>query len=167
VSDNKLLLSEAYAPLSGALGHVVLGWSFIETSFSHWIATIYKPLRADKIEREIPIQFKRKTKFLKRCFNQVTPLNAFRDEALDLINVAHQLNDHRNFLLHGVLSTYDRQDHEFKFVRLNVPKHDRQMHYAETRTYTIEKILEIGGECHETSTKCIDLSERLINEIIL
>lgn len=159
--DPKALV-EIMPSLCGGLGMVVLNWSFVENNLDHWTAIAYADFGGSSIEAELPRQFGRKVKFLRKCFRRIPELSTFQDECTTYIDRAEAISTTRHYLVHGVLKGFDPENYEsFTFAKIDVSE-DKNDHVVGELTIPGAKLLAVGLELLDMIGKGQSLSTRLI-----
>jgi hypothetical protein len=100
-----------YEPLCGAIGHIIVNWTFVDTALSTWCAIVYHSVGGKHREPELPRNTSRKLTFLRRCFRRIDALKPYQAEALATLDAAERLAETRNFVAHGSISEYDESAH--------------------------------------------------------
>ena len=89
-----------------AIGSVIVSWSFLETSLDACVMIIFEASGGKHIEDRIPLALNRKTRFLRKCFNNIDSLAGFSVEGSDLLRRVEDLAETRHFVAHGYLSEF-------------------------------------------------------------
>ena len=72
------------------------------------IAVIYQSAGGRAMHPTLPVAFKRRTKFLRRCFNQIDALARYRDEMLSILDgISGDLVKLRNTVIHDSVHDFD------------------------------------------------------------
>ncbi len=79
---------EVLEPLYPSVGSLVTNWAILEQSLEFWVAMIFHSWKAGtKLkERRIPHQFSAKVRFLRRAFTELSALEKYEAEGLDLLD---------------------------------------------------------------------------------
>ena len=103
ISAHRQLAFHQYRQLIEAVGHLVVYWSLIERQIDNWIMVAFHECGGDQLaeRRVLPRQFKRKARFLRKCFRTLPPLQPYKDAALAILKEAALIADIRNPVVHG------------------------------------------------------------------
>ena len=157
---------DVFDPLFRSIGYLVVNWTFVESSLNAWITVIYHMAGGKHVESVLPLELKRKRKFLRRCFGQIEALRPWKDEAITLLDRTNPIADVRHFVIHGTVSHYDKAaDHSITFVRID-RKDAGTMHVTRELTITGADLLQRGTDALELTPKMIDLAHRLIDALV-
>jgi hypothetical protein len=139
---------EAMMPyLFSTVGMIVMNWTFVENALDYWTAIAFQDHGGSKLEAEMPRQFDRKVRFLRRAFARLPSLAAFRDEALSHVNRAKQLSNVRHYVVHGCLGGFDAETETFTFSKIDVDQ---------------DKINHVVGQLRITGTDLNDAADELL-----
>lgn len=143
-----------------SVGQLVVSFSFIDQSLSHWVAMIFQIYKKEHGETKIPHELRRKIEFLGRCFRSIDPIRHLEPQTTAIFKRLHPIIEARHFLIHGVLSKYEPGKQKFTYVRVDVtPK----IHKAVSRGFTFERILKIGNDALTLSRETAEFSHRLLD----
>ncbi len=174
-SDNSdlgsLAMKQQFPPdfvenLCTAVGRIVVHWAMLEAAFSQWIAILYQGAGGKHLEDKIPIAYKRKRKFIRRCFNRFDALGPYREEAISIIEASVSISKVRDFVVHGALSTHDEDAGAITFSKLDVPRNG-DIHRIATKTFHFEELVDRGEECLDLSCQALNLTKRLLQSGIV
>ncbi|MCD1634144.1 hypothetical protein K7H91_10190 [Martelella mediterranea] len=143
---------EVIPDLYAMVGMVIANWTFVENSLDAWAAIAYHDHGGNKVEPELPRQFSRKVKFLRKCFNRLSSLAPFKEEALSLISKSEGLSEVRHYVAHGVLSDFDQSDESFRFIKIDMTS-DKKQHIIGELHITAVKLLQAGTDLVEMAAE--------------
>lgn len=144
---------------------IVVQWVFVETALDYWCAIAFQDCGGDAIEAELPRQFKRKVRFLRKAFRQLPQLDRFQGEALPFIEAAVRISNIRHYVTHGALSGFDHADDEtFIFNKMDVGE-DKVSHIIGTLRIKGADLLAAGLELMELVKGTSDLTDRIMDAI--
>ena len=156
---------DALPPLYAAIGETVVNWSMIEAALGFWVAIIYQAAGGNRHAKVIPRELSRRMTFLRLCFNKIAALQPFATEGRALLDRIGNIKDTRHMLVHGVVSDYSPDNHEFLFVRLDLDK-AKTMQIIKELSIPATKMLNDSGEAMAIATNCLDFAERLLQTLV-
>ncbi len=162
---NRKVPQDALPPLYAAIGETVVNWSMIEAALGFWVAIIYQTAGGSRHEKVIPLLLGRKMTFLRRCFNTIAALQQFAPEGRTLLDRIENIKDTRNMLVHGVVSDYSPDNHEFLFIRVGLDK-AQTMQVIKESYIPAAKILDDSGEAMAIATDSLDFTKRLLQALV-
>lgn len=128
------------------VGMIVMNWSFVENSLDAWTAIAFQDCNGSSIERELPRQFDRKMRFLRKCFNRLPELTPWKNEALAYLDRAKALSVVRHYVVHGVLWDFDSANNEsFTFQKIDLDENKTQ-HMLGSLTIAGEDLIASANE---------------------
>ena len=142
---------------------MVVHWSFVERGIDTSIAVIFHEAGGNTIEPELPRMYKRKTKFLRKCFNKLPPLAGFAAEGRALLGRASALVGIRHTVIHGVLSGDDPETQTVTLIKLDV---QGTLHHQECEKLTFREMLSAGTQCHDLGTEMTAFTKRLLKAFV-
>ncbi len=156
---------DALPPLYAVIGETVANWSIIETALGSWVAIIYQAAGGNRHAKVIPLALGRRMTFLRLCFNKITALQPFATDGRALLDRIGNIKDTRHMLVHGVVSNYSPDNHEFLFVRLDLDKAET-MQVIKELSISAAKMLNDSGEAMAIATDCLIFAERLLQALV-
>jgi hypothetical protein len=154
---------EMYEPLATAVGYLILAWGSAENTLGMMITVIYHDLGGKHVEREIPQNFSRKTKFLRRCFNNVAPLKPYAGEALLLLGEATRIEKIRTDIVHGYCADFVPATGKIAFMRLDSEK---TIQCAKFGYHTVAELEQAAMECLDLGSKLSAVTQRLAEAFV-
>lgn len=149
--------------LYSVAGELAIQWGLFEASMVSTISMVYQDLDGKTVEKQLPVSFKKRMEFLKRCFNQIPKLAPYSAEARAIRSKAKELVFIRNFIIHGYLSDHDPQTLIYTFGRLDTE--DDQTHIENTLQTRLTDLMGASSEIYVLFDKSHALNERLMEAI--
>lgn len=159
-----VLTPEILAPLSMAIGGIVLAWGSAEASLTMCVAMVFQLAEGHHHAEEIPIAMKRKLRFLRLCLRRISILEPFRNDGLALFERTGRLAEVRNDLVHGFLSEVDTKTMTFTFTGLGSIK-DQPVITGQPR-YTMTQLLDFGLHSMNLAEEVVAFAQRLSETLI-
>lgn len=145
------------------VGMIVMSWSFIENSLDAWTAIAFHDCNGVSIERELPRQFDRKVRFLRKCFNRLPELAPWKDECLRFLGRAKELAEIRHYMVHGTLSDFDeKNDESFTFQKIDLDENKTQ-HLFGSLTIPGAQLISAAEELSDMASQGVGLSNSILN----
>jgi hypothetical protein len=119
----------------------------MEFSLNALISVLYRDFNGNTLEPLLPLEFKKRSQFLRRCFNELPALGAIRDNAISTLNRLNEIAAFRDDVVHGYISAYDPNKFELTFISLNRDK-SKTSFMMHVRKVTAGKLLELGAEAN-------------------
>jgi len=138
-------LQEIYPHLCGAVGQIVIAWSFVEHSLDQCVAICFHKGGGKEIEKKIPISLKNKVAFVRKSM-RLKPLAEFSAEGLTLLNRVTELSGKRHDMVHGVLYNLEQNFEQLRFARF---AYEPQMHTLKKFEYHFDDLLKAGEQMME------------------
>lgn len=101
-----------------SIGRLVVAWSGAETAIDFLVLFLHHNVGGRTIEREMPWALSRKVRYLRKCFNKLTPLAPHRDHALPLLDEVTALSEMRQDIIHGYVADHAEGSDQIKIVRI-------------------------------------------------
>lgn len=134
-----------------AIGHLAVGWGYVEHLFDLTNAAIINRFETD--ENELPRSLKPKISFYRRSFLKIPELSPFKEKALKITDEASRLKEIRHDIIHGQAErlTPDGLRH---FNR----QHHRGKELIETSvSYTLDQIIQANEDIGELAISMVAL----------
>jgi hypothetical protein len=138
-------LQEIYPLLCGAVGQIVIGWSFVEHALDQCVAICFQKAGGKAIEKRIPVSLKNKIAFVRKSM-RLKPLAEFSEGALKLLDCVTEFSGKRHDMVHGVLYTLEQNFEQLRFARF---QYEPQMHKLKKVEYHFDELLKIGEQIME------------------
>jgi hypothetical protein len=148
------------------VGELIINWSLLDSQIVKIVAIIYHAAEGKQQEAQMPFEFKRRVKFLRRCVSRIPALSVFVNDINKLITTATELTIVRDAIIHGAISAYDEKDRSYSFVKLDIDRADN-LHIANTVKMTLADIETSVVESQTTMKAAIALSQRLSEMFVL
>jgi hypothetical protein len=156
---------EVMPSLFANIGMIVMNWSFVENSLDAWTAIAYQNCNGASVERELPRMFDRKVRFLRKCFNRLPELAPWKDDALHYLDRARALSETRHYVVHGVLSDFDKDhDESFTFQKIDLDE-NRTQHVIGSLTIPGEKLIDAANELLAMANQGHRISSSMLNAL--
>jgi len=152
-------------PLYAAIGETVVNWSVIETALGYWVAIIYQAAGGDRHAKVIPLALGRRMTFLRLCFKKIAALHPFAADGRAFLDRIGSIKATRHMLVHGVVSDYSPDNHEFLFVRLDLDK-AQTMQTVNELHIPFTKILDDSGEAMTLAADSLKFAKRLLKALV-
>ena len=153
---------EMHELLCRTVGEFITHWAMVERCVDFCIAIVYQKAGGKHLDNKIPQPLSRRTRFLRRCFNQLTALADFADEGRSLLDRIKALTNVRHMIVHGCLSSYTSDNDEWLFVKHDISP-DKQIHVSNAlRIHLGENINEVDA----LSTDLIDFTDRFLQAVV-
>ncbi len=156
---------DAFPPLYGAVGDIVVNWAIAESALNSLVAIIYQSAGGKHVDHQIPVAFKRRVKFLRRCFNNVDALKPYADEGRDILGNAANLAYIRNAVIHGTVSNYEPATQQYTFTKLDVVDKDT-IHQVNTVTTTLSDLRGAALDSQSVARAAIAFRDRLMDAFV-
>lgn len=148
-----------------AVGAIVVSWALVEQNLDILATVAFTSCGGDKIQPELPLALKNKISYLRACFRKLPALAPFTDDALTILKGAKKISTLRHFVVHGVVSHFNRSDRSLVFIRLDTVN-DRTVHQMKDLQITMHNLIERGIECESLSTATRELAERITDAVM-
>ena len=154
--------------LYSAIGELVFSWALVEANVNYWIAIVYQRAGGKHVgkNKEIPWGMARKIKFLRQCFNHISALEPFKEEAGALLTRAKSVVKTRDIVVHGIVAEYKSKALELLFVRVDLDSTRTMQRFTESWLH-INKILDDSGEAIAIGREALKFTERLLEAFFL
>jgi hypothetical protein len=105
------------------VGYIVVRWGSIEQDMDGLITIVYNLPGGRELaqEKQLPRMFKRKVRFLKTAFSQLTLLQPYKQEMDRLLETLQACADIRHWLVHGAI-TGDYTELSFGYAKIEYGK---------------------------------------------
>ena len=144
---------------------IAVNWSFVENSLDSWAASAFSSYGGNQIEKEMPRQFSRKVKFLRKCFNRLPGLSPFAAHSTAILERATALADTRHYVIHGVLAGFIAdEDETFVFRKIDISD-DKQSHVLGELRIPGRHLIMAGNELLVMASHAQQISARILNAI--
>ena len=155
--EQPLFENKDYEAICMALGDLAIHWALLEAQLEVCVNLTFNDHDGRTLaeSNQIPRELKRKLRFLRLCFSRLPGLSAHSLEAKKLFDEIGNCSDDRHFVLHGALSSYDKDAMTVTFHRLDSERDD---HVLKTRTYSASKLLSIGAQAQALFTTLHNLN---------
>jgi hypothetical protein len=84
------------------LGLITYTWAIIETTLDFQTSICFQGLGGDKIRRKLPRHPEQSVAFLKRCCDDLPPLQPFKEKILALLERIENVETDRHFYVHAI-----------------------------------------------------------------
>jgi hypothetical protein len=151
--------------LCATIGFVAQNWAMLEQVFDVWISLIYHNLGGrTEIDPALPLNFKKKMRFLRGAFNTIAPLKPFRDKGLPIIEKAMNLAPRRNDLIHGSITAIEPENELWNFVVIDAqtPKDRLHWHVFREFKYGIREFQAIESKLVPLVTEAATLGHEIL-----
>ncbi|HWA03809.1 MAG TPA: hypothetical protein VG819_09795 [Rhizomicrobium sp.] len=139
------------------VGAFVVNWGFTESAVSQ-ACHILLDAGGHRRHRSTPREFGRKLSFIRDCFKHYPQLASDKKFCSTLRAETKAVISHRDFLIHGVLTGYDRTEQTYRFTRLD-PETNK---YAQNTTHiALATLLEIDAAARKIAADWLKLVENL------
>lgn len=152
---SKEKIQEIYPLLCGAIGHVVISWSFIEHALDQFVAIARQHGGGSGIDDELPRALKRKLTVIRTALKKSKALLSFSEEGLGIIEEISELSEKRHSLVHGVLYTLQQDLGKLQFAKFEYSSNKHQLKRFE---YGIGDLTSTGDEMMEVADRMATLS---------
>jgi hypothetical protein len=126
-------------PLFRPVGELIINWSVLDSQLIKIVAILYRTDIGKRLESELPREFSRRLRFLRKCVSKTPELAKFAEDIKRMLSTAKQMVVVRDALVHGAISKYDKADGRYHFVKLDIDKED-DIHIANTVRMTLDDI---------------------------
>lgn len=130
-------LVERYRQLYTAVGQMTMRWAGLEMATDGLVAAIFRTLPPGTTD--FPRALNRKTKFLRRQFNQMVEIRPFAPDGIRLADRIDQAAHDRKWIIHGAMADMPEfeQAGEIRITRTSYDKIPLRMEY---KTISIAEI---------------------------
>ena len=156
---------EIMTPLCSAVGEFVVSWAVLEMGLDSCIAVIYQVGGGKHLSKKIPRQISLKVRFLQACISHVGAVQPFANEGREILSRVDAITETRHMIVHGCVTKYFPQDHQFEFVKLDLDK-DKTRHTATTLRITAQELLDQSGEALALGATVQNFAWRLIDALV-
>lgn len=146
-----------------AIGHFVIGWSFVETSITHWLQFTLTAFGKPSGTPAPGDEFKRKATYLRQQFCENISLKPYSEAAISLLNEAGSLTNTRRFVIHGASLDIDSEKREIHFVLIESDK-GLSGYRDQSQRITFDRLIADGRRCHDLANRMMALTKRLLEE---
>lgn len=156
---------EVMPALFSCVGMIVVNWTFIENALDGWASVAFHDYPALRVEADLPRQFSRKVRFLRKSFRKIPGLAPFKDEAIRLLDRAKELQPIRDHMAHSTLSDYDPENGKFTFSNIGLSDDNRQHRFGELEILqgnlvsVADELLAMVPQAQHLSLRLLQLSE--------
>ncbi len=157
---------EIVEPLCSAIGHLILSWGMIDSNVTALVSIIYKQFGGNKIEPEIPRNWGRRIKFLKKCISRTDALHQIAPHILSKLDYAEKIEHLRTFVVHGTVKEYIPEDEHMLVFRKLDTSHDKQSHRDDTLAITTKAFLSYVTTANLLVGDLIKLNSSLIEPFV-
>jgi hypothetical protein len=126
-------------PLYRPIGELIVNWSVLDSQFIKMIAILYQTDQGKALQKQLPREFSRRLRFLRKCATKFPALSRHADDLRRALTVAKEVAIVRDALVHGAISNFDETDQRYSFVKLDVDK-SGDIHMANTVRMTRDDI---------------------------
>lgn len=100
---------EAFKPICLAIGHLVFRWSFVESAANICVNAGYNHGIARTCFPEIPLPWRRRMKYIRRCL-EAPELTHLAQDGKEILERAAPISNLRDFIVHGTLIKFTLAD---------------------------------------------------------
>lgn len=101
-----------------AVGRVVTRWGFIDALLAEICRVLYSDLGGHSSQKKPPTKLSSRLDYIGKCFRNKDQLRSLA-EGLEMVCVTiKDIDEHRNFLVHGCLTEYHPERAVFVFTKL-------------------------------------------------
>jgi hypothetical protein len=121
------------------IGELIINWSLLDSQIVKMVAVLYHTETGRSLQSEIPREFSRRVRFLRKCASKMPELSGFSNDIRRMLTTAKEMVVVRDAFVHGAVSNYDEIDQRYSFVKLDIDKHE-DIHVANTVRMTLDDI---------------------------
>jgi len=155
-----LHLDKLYYPV----GELIINWSVFDHQLVLIVAILYQNDTGRSLERQLPREFSRRIRFLRKCITRFPQLSQYADGMRNMLDAAKEVSIVRDALVHGAVSSYDKKDQCYSLKKLDIAKTD-DMHEAKTIRMTLEDVQEYVIQSQSLMSFAIQISDHLANAL--
>jgi hypothetical protein len=155
-----LQLEQLYYPA----GELIINWSVLDYQLVLIVAALYQNDRGKSLEDQLPREFGRRVRFLRKCISRFPQLQPFATDMRNMLTAAKELVIVRDTLVHGAVSGYDERDKYYSFKRPDIDKND-DMHQINTIRMTLDDIRDYVAQSQTLMTFAIQIAEHLVDSL--
>lgn len=156
------ITAEQFTDVCTHVGNIAIQSAALEQSLDSLIWTLYHRLggkhHVDKKQPGLPRTASKKIKFLKLCFQHISLLNQFKGDTSAMFGTLTVTFNHRNNIIHGVLSGYHAATTICSFSKLNAVG---EYHTQETNDYTLEYMADIAFHLMSIAASVLKLTHAI------
>lgn len=139
------------------LGALTLNWAAIEGALDFSVSTIFRHLRNDKMEAEIPRALEKKITFIRQALRH-EQLAKIEKPSRELMTELMVAKEQRHALVHGAVLRADETSITTLRVKYNKTGHDVREH-----TTTIKEVITLRDIAQELSFRATAFSAAVCN----
>jgi hypothetical protein len=158
MKDPKQLHLEA---LFYPVGELIINWSLFDYQLVVMVAVLYSTEIGKSLEKQLPREFGRRIRFLRKCISRVPELQPYATNFKNMLTSAKAMVVVRDTLVHGVLQGYNSKDQLYSFQRPEIDKSD-DIHVIDTVKMTLETIKGHASVSQDLLSFALQISEYLL-----
>jgi hypothetical protein len=159
-----ILRDDEFQSFCAAIGFIEVNWALMEAQLDHWTQLSFVQLGGRDIENEMPKSFSRKSTFLRKSFERIPALSAFKDRGIDVLDRADTLSVTRNDLTHAVITSLESVDGKFEMMNRKLNKDGT--HTTKNVQFDVRGFPELSLKLVLLGRDAIHLSHDLANEFL-
>jgi len=151
---------KAFQAICSAIGALVVHWSFIDNAATICVNAAFEGGEGWRSDRnEIPIEWRRKTSFIRECLNGCGKLSHLKSNGLHLIDKASTLANKRHFIIHGTITDFIEQDDPILvFTKLDRSS-DKTSHDESTFRISAITLAKLANKCCDVGSDFLKLAD--------
>jgi hypothetical protein len=135
----KPLSAERLEALFRPIGELIINWSLLDSQIVKMVAILYHTETGRSLAPDIPREFSRRVRFLRKCVSKSPELSNFVNDMRRMLATAKEMVVVRDAFVHGAVSHYDETDQRYSFVKLDIDKTE-DIHVANIIRMTLDDI---------------------------
>ncbi len=154
-------LSEAFAGLSLSVGRIIVLWGLVDSLVTACVAELYHGAGGNVVRSELPRNWTDRTKFVRKCLNEIAALSEFRVEGIRLLDDLKRLAKLRDALCHGAIEELPSTEDSLILIQKFDVQNSKQIHERHQIHTTYSDLTKAGVEVLDICVKLQTFARRL------